>query len=177
MRIRRLILYTAAVVLVIIASIVTAAATGPVADSPEELGKRVFFDTNLSSSKGQSCASCHDPEAGFAGPTSFINATTAVYPGAVHTRFGNRKPPTAAYGGFSPVLSFDGRRLWIGGMFWDGRATGERLGDPLAEQAQGPFLNPVEQNLPSATKVVQRVCNGTYGGLFREVCGEAACAT
>jgi len=29
---------------------------------------------------------------------------------------------------------------WVGGMFWDGRATGWILGDPLAEQALGPFL-------------------------------------
>lgn len=35
-------------------------------------------------------------------------------------------------------------------MFWDGRATGWTLGDPLAEQAQGPFLNPLEQAIPNA---------------------------
>lgn len=36
-------------------------------------------------------------------------------------------------------------------MFWDGRATGLTLGDPLAEQAMGPFLNPLEQNNASAS--------------------------
>jgi cytochrome c peroxidase len=39
-------------------------------------------------------------------------------------------------------------------MFWDGRATGWTLGDPLAEQAQGPFLNPLEQNNASPVTVV-----------------------
>ena len=39
------------------------------------------------------------------------------------------------------------KRVFVGGNFWDGRATGERLGDPIAEQAQGPFVNPVEQAL------------------------------
>ncbi|HYO65776.1 MAG TPA: cytochrome-c peroxidase, partial [Archangium sp.] len=34
------------------------------------LGKLLFFDTNLSKPAGQSCASCHDPETGFADPHS-----------------------------------------------------------------------------------------------------------
>ena len=42
-------------------------------------------------------------------------------------------------------------------MFWDGRATGWTLGDPLAEQALGPFLNPLEQNNASAQVVVDKV--------------------
>ena len=47
-------------------------------------------------------------------------------------------------------------------MFWDGRATGWTLGDPLAEQAQGPFLNPLEQNMPSAEEVIRRVKKSWY---------------
>jgi cytochrome c peroxidase len=136
----------------------------------EQLGKKIFFDTNLSTPPGQSCATCHAPEAGFTGPDSQINAATAVYPGAVPVRFGNRKPPTAAYGGDSPVLYFDDvEGLWIGGMFWDGRATGWTLGDPLAEQAQGPFLNPLEQNMPSAKQVVDMIARSDYADLFRTV--------
>ena len=61
--------------------------------------------------------------------------------------------------------------LWIGGMFWDGRATGWTLGDPLAEQAQGPFLNPLEQNMPSAEEVVLRVKQSRYAFLFKAVWG------
>jgi cytochrome c peroxidase len=138
----------------------------------EELGKALFFDTNLSTPAGQSCAACHAPEVGFTGPLSEINAGGSVYPGAVHVRFGNRRPPTAAYGGESPVLYFDeDEGLWIGGMFWDGRATGETLGDPLAEQAQGPFLNPVEQNTPSAKIVCKLVQSSDYAMLFEMVWG------
>lgn len=123
----------------------------------EELGKKLLFDPNLSTPAGQSCAACHAPGVGFTGPDSAINAAGSVYAGAVHSRFGNRKPPTAAYGGDSPVLYFDEEEgLWIGGMFWDGRATGWTLGDPLAEQAMGPFLNPLEQNLPSAKQGCRR---------------------
>ena len=56
----------------------------------------------------------------------------------------------------------DGTALFVGGNFWDGRATGERLGDPIAEQAQGPFVNPVEQALPDTGCVVRRVCAAGY---------------
>ncbi len=138
----------------------------------EQLGKLLYFDDNLSTPPGQSCATCHAPEVGFTGPDSAINATLAVYPGAVHMRFGNRKPPTAAYGGESPVLYYDeAKELWIGGMFWDGRATGWILGDPLAEQAQGPFLNPLEQNNPNAKLVCDKVSKSDYADLFEVVWG------
>jgi cytochrome c peroxidase len=137
----------------------------------EELGKQLFFDENLSTPPGQSCATCHAPETGFTGPISDINATLAIYPGVIHTRFGNRKPPTAAYGGDSPVLFEDGEGTWTGGMFWDGRATGDILGDPLAEQAQGPFLNPLEQNTPNARVVCLKVANSDYADLFEAVWG------
>jgi cytochrome c peroxidase len=138
----------------------------------EELGRSLLFDTNLSTPPGQSCAACHGPAVGFTGPVSSINDTTAVYPGAVHTRAGNRKPPAAAYAGDSPVLRYDeDEGVWEGGVFWDGRATGWTLGDPLAEQAQGPFLNPLEQNDPNAKHVCLRVRESAYAGLFRQVWG------
>ena len=159
---------TAALVLLLI----TAAASAQVLTPEEELGKFLFFDTNLSTPPGQSCATCHAPVVGFVGPDAGINAAGAVYPGAVFTRFGNRKPPTSAYGGDSPVLYYDeGEELWIGGMFWDGRATGWTLGDPLAEQAQGPFLNPLEQNMPSPKQVCLKVQQSDYTDLFQEVWG------
>jgi cytochrome c peroxidase len=141
----------------------------------EQLGKFLFFDTNLSTPLGEACAACHGPQVGFTGPIAEINEHGAVYPGAVPTRFGNRKPPAAAYGGDSPILHYDmDEGTWIGGMFWDGRATGATLGDPLAEQAQGPFLNPLEQNNPNAKTVVNKVALSAYAGLFIEVWGADA---
>jgi cytochrome c peroxidase len=155
------------------AAVVTASAAGqPALSAKELLGKALFHDTNLSSPPGQSCAVCHTPEVGFTGPDSNINAAGAVYEGALKGRFGNRKPPTSAYGGASPVFYFDATAgLFIGGMFWDGRATGWRLGDPLAEQAQGPFLNPLEQNLASPADVVAIVAASSYAPLFKHVWG------
>jgi cytochrome c peroxidase len=135
----------------------------------EQLGKAIFFDTNLSTPAGQACATCHGPSVGWTGPSATINAGGAVYEGAVPGRFGNRKPPASAYAGDSPVLHFDGG-VWVGGMFWDGRATGLTLGDPLAEQALGPFLNPAEQNNASPQAVIDKVLASDYTTLFEQVC-------
>lgn len=132
----------------------------------EQLGKKLFFDQNLSSPPGQSCATCHHPVIGWTGPDPEINLLGAVYPGAVEARFGNRRPPSAAYGGYSPPLHYTNEGVYVGGMFWDGRATGEHLGDPLAEQAQGPFLNPVEQNLPDKEDLCMKVSSADYVNLF-----------
>jgi cytochrome c peroxidase len=70
----------------------------------------------------------------------------------------------------------DKRGLFVGGNFWDGRATGEKLGNPAADQAQGPFLNPVEQALPDSACVVYRVCEASYPVSFEDVWGAGACA-
>jgi len=146
-------------------------ALGATLTPKQELGKMLFFDTNLSDPPGQACAACHAPEVGYTGPVSSINEAGGVYPGAVSTLFGNRKPPAAAYA-FGPILYYDAaEEVWIGGTFWDARATGWTLGDPLAEQAQGPFLNPVEQNNASAWDVCTKVEMSSYAGLFETVWG------
>ena len=150
------------------------------AGTPEEqLGESIFFDENLSIEQNQSCASCHGPEVGWTGPILDINAAGAVYEGSVSGRFGNRKPPSAAYATLSPIFYQDKQGLFIGGNFWDGRATGEKLGNPAADQAQGPFLNPVEQGLPDNACVVYRVCDPVvsddYPVSFEQVWGAGTC--
>jgi cytochrome c peroxidase len=148
----------------------TAAAPAASLSPVESLGKNLLFDSNLSTPKGQACADCHGTSVGFTGPDQIINAHGAVHPGAVTTRFGNRKPSSYGYAGYAPHLSYAGGG-WVGGLFWDGRATGNLLGDPLAEQAQGPFLNPLEQNNPNAAAVCNKVKASNYAGLFARVWG------
>ncbi len=132
----------------------------------ERLGKLIFFDTDLSTPAGVACAACHGPEVGFTGPISEINAHGAVYPGAVHTRFGNRKPPASAYVSFSPDFHYDAvQGTYVGGMFWDGRALN------TVAQAQGPPLNPLEMNNPNKRHVVDTISRADYADLFREVFG------
>jgi len=170
---RAILLFAAAMLIFLHAPSV---AFGIISPNPkEQLGKFLFFDRSLSVPDGQSCASCHAPEIGFTGPDMEINKEGAVYQGAEKGRFGNRKPPTSAYGGQSPVLHFDGKeKQWVGGMFWDGRATGKRLKDPLAEQAQGPFLNPLEQNIPDPETLCIKVSKASYAPLFEEVWGKGS---
>jgi cytochrome c peroxidase len=144
----------------------------------EELGKSIFFDTDLSIGLNQACAACHGPAVGWTGPDADINATGAAYEGSILGRFGNRKPPSSAYATQSPVFHFErqGGGTFVGGNFWDGRATGEKLSNPAADQAQGPFLNPVEQALPDNACVVYRVCTAAYDPSFQAVWGDEACA-
>jgi cytochrome c peroxidase len=138
----------------------------------EQLGKELFFD-KISSPDSMSCAECHAPSVGFTGPIPGINKRGAVYRGAVPQRFGNRKPPSAAYATLSPIFHYDDAEgLFVGGNFWDGRATGEILGNPAADQALGPFLNPVEQNNPSKQAVLEQIASAKYAGLWESVWNE-----
>jgi cytochrome c peroxidase len=138
----------------------------------EQLGRAIFFDHRLSLKGNQSCASCHGPDYGFTGPQPGVNRAGGVYMGSVRARAGDRKPPAAAYATFSPQLHYDASdEVWVGGNFWDGRATGAVLGNPAADQAIGPFLNPVEQALPDAICVLYGIANGQYAELWQEVYG------
>ncbi len=140
----------------------------PVTDEPatlEDLGRQLYFDTNLSNPVGQSCASCHTPEVGFDDPDDLL----ATSEGAVIDRFGPRNSPTASYTAFIPPLRFDVEEdRFVGGLFWDGRA------DSLEEQAQGPFLNPLEMNMESEAAVVEAVQQSSYAQDFLDVFGEDA---
>jgi len=143
----------------------------------ELLGKAMLYDKELSVNRNEACAFCHMPETGFTGPVSELNRTTGSYPGSVRTRFSERKPQTHAYAPLSPVLHYNpGQGDLVGGNFWDMRATGRRLGNPAAEQAQGPPTNPVEMGLPDIACAVYRASKRPYRALFEAVWGRQAFA-
>ncbi|MEO8334523.1 MAG: cytochrome c peroxidase [bacterium] len=126
-------------------------------------GARIFSDPTLSLKQNQSCATCHDMQYGFTSPNTSVNANGAVMFGSVNSRFGTRKPPSLAYATQAPVLYYDPNDdTYVGGNFWDGRATGARLGNASAEQSELPFVNSVEQALPDAACVIYRVSKATY---------------
>jgi len=92
----------------------------PTTPEKVELGKILFFDRRLSGDGTMSCATCHDPESGFADglPISLSYPTTRNWrnsPGLVN----------AAY-----------RKT----LFWDGRSAS------LEEQALFPMMSPFEMN-------------------------------
>ena len=137
------------------------------------LGKLMLFDRHLSVNQNEACSFCHTPETGFTGPIQALNLTTVSYPGSVRTRFSNRKPQSYMYAPFAPVLHYNELQGdFVGGNFWDMRASGHRLQNPSAEQAQGPPTNPVEMGLPDSACVAYRLSQAVYRKLFEKVWGE-----
>ncbi len=141
-----------------------------------QLGKAIFFDTNISNPSGMSCARCHSPAAGFSYPDSYVNRAYGTVPGAISDRFGSRKPMTISYAWFVPDgQPFWNRRqhAWMGGFFADGRA------DDLEDQATMPMTNPNEMNnvlhgLASTDTVVKKISTGSYTSLFKSAFGNDA---
>jgi cytochrome c peroxidase len=145
------------------------------------LGKLLFFDKNLSVNRNTACGFCHIPETGFQGGIELINRTSVNQPGSVRTRFSLRKPPSAAYAAFSPPLQYPTKPgeakcsdCFIGGNFWDLRATGLRLGNSSASQAQGSPVNPTEMANREPACIVRRISQGQYRTLFEKVFGPRA---
>ncbi len=131
------------------------------------LGEAIFFDENLSEPAGQSCASCHDPMISFSDPD--VTRAAPVSEGVVTGMFGNRNAPTAAYASFIPEFQRDSvAKQYLGGQFVDGRAS------TLADQAKGPFLNPVEMANTSEQMVIDKIKSATYANMFKQVYGESS---
>lgn len=136
------------------------------------LGRLLLFDKHLSVNQNEACSFCHTPETGFTGPIQSLNLTTVSYPGSVRTRFSQRKPQSYMYATFAPVLHYNALQGdFVGGNFWDMRASGYRLQNPSAEQAQGPPTNPVEMGLPDSACLAYRLSKAPYRKLFETVWG------
>ncbi len=139
------------------------------------LGKILLFDKNLSVNKNEACSFCHMPYTDFTGPISMLNETTVAYPGSVRYRFGHRKPQSYTYAPFYPVLLYNkSQQDFYGGNFWDLRATGYKLQNPAAEQAQDPPVDPNEMGLPDSACAVHRLSQSVYRPLFESVWGQQA---
>jgi len=135
-------------------------------DSKALLGSQLFFDTNLSKERNQSCGTCHDIANGFVDKRQDA-LFGAVSLGSDGHSMGGRNTPTAGYAAFSPAFHRMANGEYRGGQFLDGRASG------LAKQAEGPFLNPVEMAIPDGATVVSRVKENTrYEELFNSLYGQ-----
>jgi cytochrome c peroxidase len=131
----------------------------------ERLGKLLFFEKSLSTPPGQSCSSCHAPEVAFADPETELPVSKGARPGI----YGNRNDMTITYAAFVPPLHRNKEEgIWVGGLFWDGRANS------LAEQAQGPPLNPLEMSNPDTLTIAGKLRALGYAGLFTEAYGADA---
>lgn len=128
----------------------------------EELGLLLFTDSTLSMPEGQSCASCHEIGRGFADPKH-----RAISEGAIKGRFAKRNSQTIAYSKFVPPLTFDTtEKVWIGGLFWDGRVNN------LAAQAAEPFVDMLEM-ANTRSGVVTAVRRSPYFGKLQAIYGKS----
>ena len=93
-------------------------ADNPITADQVALGRRLYYDGNLSVDGTIACASCHKPDAGFADPDPFS--------AGVGGQRGGRQAPT--------VLN----AAYFGAQFWDGRSPS------LENQAEGPVQADVE---------------------------------
>jgi cytochrome c peroxidase len=116
----------------------------PTADTVA-LGRRLYYDPQLSVDGTISCASCHAPQFAFSDehPASI----------GVGKKTGTRHSPTVINSAYNTV------------QFWDGRAPS------LEEQAKGPIANPVEM-AHSLDGVVKRLqADPAYVVLFKKAWG------
>ncbi len=132
-----------------------------------KLGEMLFFDTSLSKNKTQSCATCHNPQHGFADNRD-NGVGGAVSLGDDGKSLGDRNAPTASYARFSPHFGFDPKKKrFRGGQFLDGREN------DMQGQAGGPPMNPVEMGMTSKAEVVSRLREiPVYVKMFEKLYGK-----
>ena len=108
-----------------------------------ELGKKLFFETKLSTANDLSCNSCHQLDQYGVDGKQFSSGHLK--------QLGDRNSPTV----YNAALEFT--------QFWDGRAK------DVEEQALGPMMNPKEMAMASKEEVQARlVADPAYVKLFTE---------
>ncbi|MGI8744016.1 MAG: cytochrome-c peroxidase [Bryobacteraceae bacterium] len=113
-----------------------------VSASKVALGKKLFFETRVSADGKVSCASCHNPDHGF--------ADARVRSAGVFGREGERHAPSLV-GRASGALEF-----------WDGRAA------TLEDQVVEPIKNPLEMDTTLNAVVTRLGSDPAYAGLTIE---------
>jgi cytochrome c peroxidase len=117
-----------------------APADNPLTVERVALGKRLFFDSLLSSNRRMACSSCHAPQHAFSDSLAIPTGATG--------RAGRRNAPA--------ILN----RAWGVAFFWDGRARS------LEEQVVQPIQDPLEMALPMARLLERLEADENYGRSF-----------
>ena len=114
------------------------------------LGKRLFYDPQLSRTHEISCGTCHQQAFAFADPNPVSIG--------VDGRSGTRNAPSIV------------NAAWGKSFFWDGHARS------LEEQAGQPIENPLEMDLPLSEAVARLSADASYVAAFQRAYGEAPSA-
>lgn len=109
------------------------------------LGRRLYYDPQLSVDGSIACSNCHSPEHGF---TDGLPVSQGV-----GGQRGKRNAPTVLNAAYQPV------------QFWDGRAPSLEL------QAAGPIANPIEMNQSHEACVGKLGADAEYKKLFVQAFG------
>ena len=107
-------------------------ANNPMTPAKIALGDKLFNDKRFSSTGEVSCATCHDPD------KAFTDSPLKTSEG-INKLTGTRNAPTVV------------NAAYFKSMFWDGRSP------DLEDQAQHPFVNPVEMGLPDHEPILKIV--------------------
>ncbi|HEX4404043.1 MAG TPA: cytochrome c peroxidase [Polyangia bacterium] len=143
----------------------------PKVSAETELGRRLFFDTELSASGKMACATCHDPAFAYGPP----NDRSTQLGGVDGQSVGLRAAPALRYLQTVPAFAehhFDEGvdesidRGPTGGHGWDGRA------DTTHDQARLPLTSKFEMANADVDSVVARVARGPLASQFRAVFGD-----
>ena len=114
----------------------------PISAEKVFLGKRLFFDKNLSKDRRISCATCHDPTKGFSNGKAFAQGVSGQH--------STRNVPSIV------------NRLFGRTQFWDGRA------ETLESQAMGPLFNPNEMAMDEHLLLTRIRADRVYQRLFQQ---------
>ncbi|MDX2362094.1 MAG: cytochrome c peroxidase [Crocinitomicaceae bacterium] len=115
-------------------------ADNPMTVEGVELGRKLFYEVNLSGDNTQACAACHAPENAFTDANQFSTGIDGVQ--------GDRN---------SMALINLG---WNTSFFWDGRAK------TLEEQILQPVINPIEMHEDWSTAIGELNADVTYRNMF-----------
>jgi len=117
----------------------------PQTDAKVNLGHQLYFEKRISLDNTIACASCHDPEHGWADPRPVSEGVGGMK--------GGRNSPTVLNSSYNPV------------QFWDGREP------DLEHQALGPLQNPVEMKMTMPMVVDRLKSMPGYVEQFQSVFG------
>lgn len=145
-------------------------------------GQLEIFDPSLAVIGNLACSYCHDPAAGYGNGSSVLSiypggsnpglvpiATSGAYP---DNRIAKRNPQSYVYAPyFSPLHYNVTQGDLYGGNFWDARASGYRLQNSSAEQAQDPPVDPEEMANEDTACVVWKLSQSQYASFFEQVGG------
>ena len=127
-------------------------ANNPMTPAKIALGDKLFHDKRFSSTGTVACETCHERS------KAFTDSPLKTSEG-INKLTGTRNAPTVA------------NAAYFTSMFWDGRAV------DLEDQAQHPFVNPVEMGLPDHEPILKIVrTDPEYVKAFREVFGKEGAA-